>query len=68
MDGKAINPKTLLVLVSALAMSGVSLLLLVTQPTPALALLPPLLLPVVLFLGRRPEYGYYLIIIQCYWQ
>ena len=37
-------------------------IVLLFQPTPLLAIIPPLLFPFLLVLGRRPEYGYYVII------
>ena len=39
-----------------------SVALLVAQPKPYLALLLPLIIPILLILIHRPEYGYYLII------
>lgn len=59
---KEITQSIPIVVLTGILLSAASLVLLL-RPVPWLALLPPLLLPVLLLLGRYPEYGYYLMVV-----
>ncbi|WP_321415554.1 O-antigen ligase family protein [uncultured Desulfobacter sp.] len=59
---KDINQSIPIAVLTGIILSAASIVLLL-QPVPWLALLPPLLLPALLLLGRYPEYGYYLMVV-----
>lgn len=61
MDKARVNLPLILVFGIPLALSSVYLLL---QAKPILAIFPPVLIPILLWLGRRPRHGLYLILIM----
>lgn len=61
MEKSPINLPLIILAALPSAMASIYLLL---QPNPILAVLPPLLIPIVLWLGHQPRHGFYLILIM----